>query len=118
MKWVEVKQGFSYIVAVEDNVVRVFDTDECPACNGSGKVNPHAILGGSVIEGADVCPICQGDQVVRGRECSVEEIQNVFGDDLRRLHEVSIHAPNEGNDTEIEVSKILRELKDGEDEAK
>lgn len=86
--FVRIKQGFSYIVTVTNGFVHVHAADECPACNGSGKVDPHAVLGGHVIERAGVCSICDGDQVVRGHECSVEEIQNVFGDDLRRLHEL------------------------------
>lgn len=33
--------------------------DACPACEGSGKVDPHAVLGGEAA-GGGVCPICKG----------------------------------------------------------
>ena len=41
-----------------------YQLEECPACNGSGKVDPNAVLGGKDA-GGGVCPVCHGEKEVR-----------------------------------------------------
>lgn len=42
------------------------DPDDCPACFGSGKIDPNSTLGGRSA-GGGVCPVCRGKGKVIAR---------------------------------------------------
>lgn len=52
-----------YMIILGESGPTFFKLETCPICNGSGRADPHAVLGGRAA-GGGVCTSCRGNRHV------------------------------------------------------
>lgn len=52
-----------YMIILDEGGPTFFVLETCPICDGSGKADPHAVLGGRAA-GGGVCTSCRGNRHV------------------------------------------------------